>query len=302
MYNKAGNAGVFALGSSLLLLDFLMRLLLIEKKTAAAYGAEGEEHDGQNPPVSDQETEELGHTEQDPLLGNKESNEQYMVAPNQHKLVQAFPVVYCLKSKRLLTALLMTLTHASLLAAFDATVPLIAIDLFDFDALKAGLLFIALIVPYLIVGPIAGWTVDRYGPKPAAVIGYGYLVPALILLRLVQPGGTSRIIQYCVLLALCGLGMGTIGSPALVEQSDVVQRYQKNNPEFFGPYPPYAQLYGLNSMVFSAGLTVGPLISGSLKDNIGYGNMNLVLAVFCLFTAVVSFIFIGGKPKILRKK
>ena len=81
----------------------------------------------------------------------------------------------------------------------------------------------------------------------------------------------------------------------------MVGMYDKSNPDVFGANGPYAQLYAINSMVFSAGLTVGPLVSGSLKDAVGYGNMNLVVAGFCLITAILSFIYVGGKPAILKK-
>ena len=50
-------------------------------------------------------------------------------------------------------------------------------NFFGFDSLHAGLLFIALDVPYLLLGPVAGWAVDKYGTKPAAVLGFGYLGP-----------------------------------------------------------------------------------------------------------------------------
>jgi hypothetical protein len=46
--------------------------------------------------------------------------------------------------------------QATLLAVFNATIPTEAQDLFSFDSLKAGLLFIAVVTPYLILGPIAG--------------------------------------------------------------------------------------------------------------------------------------------------
>ena len=143
---------------------------------------------------------------------------------------------------------------------------------------RPGLLFIALILPYVIGGPIAGWWVDKKGPKPAAVFGFGYLVLSLILLRLAQPGGQKQVIIFCVLLSLNGVGLAIIGSPSIVEASYVVGMYDKTNPDFFGANGPWAQLYGLNSMFFCAGLAVGPVISGGLKDTIGYGNMNLVVS------------------------
>ncbi len=54
-------------------------------------------------------------------------------------------------------------------------------------------------------------------------------------------------------------------------------------------------------MVYSMGMTLGPLISGFLKEAIGYGNANLVLGCICLVTSVLSFIYIGGTPKILAR-
>lgn len=61
---------------------------------------------------------------------------------------------------------------------------------------------------------------------------------------------------------------------------------------------PYAQLYGLSSMVFSAGFTIGPLVGGFLKQELGYGNMNAVLAICCALASTCSFKFLGGKPKL----
>ena len=278
-----------------------MRILIIEKKTAAKYQDEDGETPNGHPPQPEQDAEDGDEeTEEDPLI-RKEESQEYKIPPNQPRPIRSLPILYCLKDPRLLVALLLAFVQATLLATFDATVPTEAQELFDFDSLKAGLLFIALVLPYLVLGPVAGWTVDRYGPKPAAVVGFGYLVPVLILLRLARPGGKNQIILYCALLALCGLGMGVIGSPSIVEASYVVGRYDKSNPDVYGPNGPYAQLYGINSMVFSAGLTAGPLISGSLKDAVGYGNMNLAVAALCFVTAVLSFIFIGGKPAILKK-
>lgn len=290
------------MGFAILAVDFIMRILIIEKKTAAKYEDKSEDASNGNVPRSEQDAED-GHeeTEEDPLI-RKEESQAYEIPPDQPRAIRSLPILYCLKDPRLLTALFLAFVQATLLSTFDATIPTEAQKLFDFDSLNAGLLFIALVLPYLVLGPVAGWTVDRYGPKPAAVIGFGYLVPVVILLRLVHSGGKSQIIVYCVLLALCGLGMGVIGSPSIVEASYVVGMYDKSNPNVFGPNGPYAQLYGINSLVFSAGLTIGPLISGSLKDAIGYGNMNLVVAALCLLTAILSFTYVGGKPTMLKKR
>ncbi|KAL8687767.1 MAG: hypothetical protein Q9218_006154 [Villophora microphyllina] len=299
VYEKAGFSGVFGIAFGILAVDFIMRLLLIEKKTAARWEAPKEADREDTADSEGGNTEDAN--EEEPLLRKNEA-EDYKVPDSQPKAVRSFPILFCLKNPRLLTALLLALTQATLLSTFDATIPTEAQQLFGFDSLKAGLLFIALVLPYLLLGPVAGLLVDRYGPKPAAVLGFGYLVPVLILLRLAHPGGTSQIVIYCALLALNGIGLAVIGSPSIVEASTVVERYHKANPDFFGEQGPYAQLYGINSMVFSAGLTLGPVVSGGLKDSIGYGNMNVVIAALCLVTAVLSVIYIGGKPRFQKQR
>ncbi|KAK4935081.1 hypothetical protein LTR66_015507 [Elasticomyces elasticus] len=304
LYKKAGYAGVFGIGFAILTIDFIMRVLVIEKKVAKRYETK-DPTNATDPNATpsrqfDGATENQDHDsgEEEPLLGRKE-NEEFKIADDQPAIVHHIPILPCLKDPRILTALLVAFVQATLLGNFDATIPTVAEELFDFDSLKAGVLFLPLGVFDFLLGPIAGWAVDRYGTKPAAVIGYTYLVPVLVLLRLPHAGGKDQMILYGALLGLCGVGLALIGAPSIVEAGAVVQKYYEANPDFFGEDGPYAQLYGLNSMVFSAGLTLGPELAGELKQVIGYGNLNAVLASICAVTAVLCFVFIGGKPRLL---
>lgn len=281
-----------------------MRLLVIEKKVARRY--EAEDSDSANTTPSHQQDGNADEAQQEeadeyqPLLGSKEEDHAaFKISDNQPKLARMIPILPCLADPRLLTAFLVAFIQALLLGNFDATIPTVAGDYFNFDSLHSGVLFLPLGVFDFILGPIFGWCVDRFGTKPIAVISYTYLVPVLVLLRLPQPGGKSQILLYGAMLALSGIGLAGIGAPSIVEAGAIVQKYYEVNPEFFGEEGPYAQLYGLNSMVFSAGLTLGPELAGELKERIGYGNMNLVLAAICLLTAVLCFVYIGGKPRML---
>lgn len=300
LYKKTGYTGVFALASSILVVDIAMRFLLIEKSTAAKYKDDDEDNNGGTPEPPVEESAPGANSEEDSLLWKIEE-ENYKIVPSEHKFVKAFPMLSCLGNPRLLTTFFLTIIQASIISSFDATIPTVALEYFDMDSLQAGLLFIATVVPCLILGPLAGWMVDRYGTKLVAVFGYGFLVPALLFLRLVQPGGTQQMIRYAILLAVCGVGLAFLGPPGMVEGSFIVKRYHQANPGFFGEQGPYAQLYALSSMAFSTGLTIGPIISGLVKQRLGYGNMNAVMAGVCLFTAALSFVYIGGKPRILKK-
>ncbi|QSZ29457.1 hypothetical protein DSL72_003971 [Monilinia vaccinii-corymbosi] len=300
VYDKAGSDAVFAMGLGLLGLDFVMRGVLIEKKTAKRYDVEdGEMED-------DEEIERDGGDaavgEDAPLLGNENGNgkdqdlEAWRIQKELPEWVRKFPVLFLLSSPRLLIAELVAFMQATIIGVFDATIPTQSQSLFEFPALKAGLLFMPLVLPYLIFGPVAGMGVDRYGPKIIGTAGYTFFILPLILLRLPTENTTHDLITFCVLLSLCGLGLALIGAPSIVEASCVAEKYHRANKNLFGTGGPYAQLYALNSMVFSLGFTLGPLIAGLLKESIGYGNMNAVVAGMCAVVALLCFGYLGGTP------
>ncbi|KAI9641528.1 hypothetical protein NHQ30_010340 [Ciborinia camelliae] len=293
VYDKAGSNAVFGMGLGLLVLDFVMRGVLIEKKTARKYYVEDETEGG--------ERDENGETgENSPLLGNGKDQdlEPWRIQKELPEWVQKFPILYLLSSPRLLIAELVAFMQATILAVFDATIPTQSQSLFGFPALKTGLLFMPLVLTSLIFGPLAGMGVDRYGPKIIGTVGYTFFILPLILLRLPTENTTHDLVTFCVLLSLCGLGLALIGAPSIVEASHVAEKYHRANKNLFGDDGPYAQLYALNSMVFSAGFTLGPVIAGSLKDSIGYGNMNAVVAGMCAIVALLCFGYLGGTPHV----
>ena len=285
VYDKAGYKGVAGMAGGLLAVDFILRALLIEKKTAKQYVvmSGGHQHDNDtaaqpsNEEAIDDDEDEHEPNEEDPLVKKDELDHFTIDSEGQSQAIRVFPILYCLSNPRLLVALLVALNQAFLLATFDATVPTVAQEYYGFSSLEAGLVFIPLVAPYVMGGPIAGWIVDKRGPKIPTVVGFGYQAVALILLRLTHPGGTKEVAIYCVLLVVNSVGLSLIGSPSVVEASYVVSKYHEANPDFFGANGPYAQLYALNSMAFCIGLAVGPIVAGALKDAIGYGNMNLVV-------------------------
>ena len=312
IYEKVGYGGVFALGCAILCVDFIMRVIVIEKKVALRYEAGRQNIIGNeiathsDNPTDDNERAEATPSdidgENEPLLGKKQEDDfDYKLSENQPRIARMFPLLPCLAHPGLLTAFIMAMVQAMIFGSFDATVPIVARELFGFNSLKAGLLFLPLGIADLLLGPLFGWSVDRFGTKPIAVAGYALLVPIMVLFRLPHPGGTDQIALYGVLLALNGMAMAIVGGPCIVEQGMITTKYHEVNPDYFGSNGPYAQSYGLSNMMFSFGLTVGPELAGELKQAIGYGNMNLVLAVICAVTAVLCFLYIGGRPKMFRK-
>lgn len=294
VYNKAGSGAVFGTAFGIMAIDVIMRLAIIEKKVAARYD------------VKDSEGEDEEASETSPLLNNgnteEEELQQWKIPKDQPSFIRKLPILYCLGNKRLLVSQLVAFTQATLLAVFDSTIVLEAQDLFDFDSLKAGLIFIPLVLPNLVVGPLAGRGVDKYGGRIIATIGLAFSVLPLVLLRIPHEGGAAEIAKLCVFLGLVSIGLAMISAPSIVEASYVVEQYHAANPEFFGEQGPYAQLYAVSSMVFSAGLTCGPLVAGELRERIGFGNMCAVIAGWCALMSVFSFFYLGKIPKTVEEE
>jgi MFS family permease len=285
-----------------------MRLFVIEKRVAKRYGfrddAKSSEDENLESGSSEnaQNSEEPEPSERQPLLGQVEHDEdEFKIAENPSSLTRTITILPCLKNPALVTALFLTLVQALTFGSFDATVTTVSRELFGFDSLKAGLLFLPLGVMDLVLSPLAGWSVDKYGTKPASVISYSLMTPVLVLLRLPHAGGLDQILFYAVLLALAGICLSGEGAPSIVEAGNVVRNYHERNPDFFGETGPYAQLFGLNSMIFNLGLTLGPELAGELTTAIGYGHMNIVLAVISAIAAVLSWVYVGGKPKAIKR-
>jgi MFS family permease len=305
IYAKSGYTGVFGLGLSLVAIDFVLRLCMIEKKVAARYAFDVSDSESPNDCSSPDETTALlpsGPTDSNTTNTTNTTNAtaNYRLPAPQSRLTKALPILLVLRDPSLLTALFMSFIQALLFGAFDATVPLVAHTRYGFNSLKAGLLFFPLGGANFLLGPIFGWCIDRWGTRPLSVLGFAYLVPALVLLRLPDDVAADldvgrQIALYASILALNGVGLAIINSASIVESGNVVERYWKANEELFEGRAPYAQLYGVNSMLWSAGLTVGPLLGGALKEKIGYGNMNAVLGGICGITAVLALLFISGR-------
>lgn len=85
-------------------------------------------------------------------------------------------------------------------------------------------MFAALAVPEMILGPVAGWIVDHYGSKLAALIGFISLCPAMFLL--VIPTGPATSTQIIILVAILLFN----GYPRIVRELTVVVQLPCSEP------------------------------------------------------------------------
>ncbi|GAB0145042.1 hypothetical protein EsHS_00005491 [Epichloe bromicola] len=291
LYDEVGIAGVFGVAIGILSVDVVMRILVLDKKTLAEYEAATNMHE----PASD-----AAEAREHERLLDSPSNDAYKIREQVGSLTRAVPIFYCFREPRFIMAFMMTLVQATFRGIFDATVPIEAQSLFHFSSQTVGLLFITLFVPHLTLSHAVGWSVDKYGTRAVATTGFLLLVPCLAALGLPSQeciAGSAKVVLFCVILALNGIGLCMVSTPAFVEAIRVTQRYEASNPGFFGEYGPYAQLYGFNCLFFSAGLTIGPIVGGVLRDAFGYGVVGIVFSVVSGVTAALAFTITGDRSR-----
>ncbi|EXL67594.1 hypothetical protein FOPG_16292 [Fusarium oxysporum f. sp. conglutinans race 2 54008] len=290
LYDAAGMQAVFWLAATTLGIELIMLFLVLESKTLIAVQTEGAEEFDAEVPQANEETA---------LLPSRPDS-KYRIQGEVGSIIKALPVLYCFRESRLLVALALTVVQGCILGAFDATIPTEAAALFHFSSFKAGLLFTALILPYIGLGPLAGMAVDKHGTKLVATYGYALLAPSLIILGIPSQhylAGMGNLVLFCGILVLNGIALSIVSSPSFVDASDITSKYETANPGFFGENGPYAQIFGFNSLCFFLGLTIGPLAGGALRDAFGYQIMGSVFAVISGIAALLSYVYIGEKPQ-----
>lgn len=141
----------------------------------------------------------------------------------------------------------------------------------------------------LLLGPVAGAVGDRYGPKWPATVGLLAAAPLLACLGLVEGDTVEHKVLLCALLAGIGLNSTMVTGPLMAEISWSVQEGSDDSAEV-----PYALAYGLNSMSFSVGAILGPVLGGWICDSLGWPAMGLTLGVINVVAAAVQAVWTGG--------
>ncbi|KAL8814605.1 MAG: hypothetical protein Q9223_006183 [Gallowayella weberi] len=261
VYAKSGYMSVFAMALALIVLDILMRLVMIEKKTAAKYKPLDSitPENGFYGTFTREQTSEQGRTdgstnkpqdglENAPLLSDG-------VQDPPHRRTKMPTILVLLGMPRLLAAIYGIFVNVSILAAFDGVLPLYVKKIFGWNSLEAGLIFLCLAIPAL-TGPLVGKLSDKVGPPLSLIL---------------------------------------IVSPVAADLSAVVEEKEQLEPDAFGPGGAYAQAFALFNCSMAAGTLFGPVVAGALIDRFGWSTMTAAMGVFAFSGAIPTFYYTGGK-------
>ncbi|KAM3415974.1 hypothetical protein BST61_g9463 [Cercospora zeina] len=208
---------------------------------------------------------------------------------------------------RVLVALACTTVYSSMIASYSTTIPVHIKEAFGWGSLQAGLLFVGLQGPIIILSPVFGHIRDKVGTRAPATAGFLLLAPLIWLLGAAAEttfpwADTLQHSKAAYITAIIGIGCVTnlMSGVGTIEITTAVDEFELNQPGIFGRKGGYARSFSLTNVSFSSGLVFGPLLSGVLADHVGYYYMNCVLAAICVFMGVVAFCTLSGKEAIAQ--
>ncbi|TKA66566.1 hypothetical protein B0A49_07227 [Cryomyces minteri] len=149
--------------------------------------------------------------------------------------------------------------------------PLFVKQVFGWNALKAGLSFIPLLVPCVLIDPIAGFLSDKHGSRLLAGGGFILTIPCLISLRFVTHDSPHQIGLLMGLLVLNGLALAFI-LPCLMADISRAVESQGRTDGTNGSTGVYAQAYGLFACSQAVGMLLLPLFAAMLEERYGWSD------------------------------
>ncbi|KAI1615883.1 MFS transporter [Exophiala viscosa] len=291
VYKRVGYYAVFGVTFAVIAVDVVLRLALIEKKVAQKWL----EPDASSSTLSAQPSDvplqvvvdESQTIAEKNAAGN---NTEPPVQPAKRKLPT---ILILLKSRRILVAFWGSMVVAMTMTAIDATLPLFVNQIFGWDSLGAGLVFLALIAPSF-VGPVVGHYTDKYGPRWIAASGLLLSVPLWVLLRFIEHDNTGQKVLLCVLLVLLGGAITLVMISLMAEFSKVCDAKVRQEPNLFAGKSVYAQSYSIFNSAWSCGSLLGPLIAAAIRSGAGWKTMTWTMAIFSAVGILPTFLYSGG--------
>ena len=228
VYDKAGYYAVWAICLVVIAFDFVLRVIMVEKKTAKKWNAKKEvdnpnvDRVGEDPETlsdgsSSSSAERLDPSSSSSASGSTqllqetpETDEsspllKYPSKPRESWFRSHFPAMtILLSSPRIRAAVYGCFTHTLLISSFDAVLPLFVKRTFLYTSAGAGLIFLAITIPSTL-GTVIGALSDRYGTRAVSLFGFALTTPSLALMGLVTDDSVGHQAALIVLLVANGL-------------------------------------------------------------------------------------------------
>ncbi|KOS40053.1 hypothetical protein ACN38_g9092 [Penicillium nordicum] len=221
---------------------------------------------------------------------------------NKHDLKHEYYRVM-LSDPRVLTALANVIVVSSLMSGINNTLPVHLRQVFGWKSLLISMMFFCLQVPNIVLSGPSGWLRDRIGIRGPTVFGWLAMVPLILLLGI--PGdphfpwaggdAAGKSIFTSSLIAL-GSILPLVRGVGAVQLAYVVKDMEAKDAHMFEANRSNLRVFSMTEVGFSLGMMLGPLLTGSLFELVGFFYMTVALAITCLIQAAISWSWLDTLP------
>ncbi|KOS41246.1 hypothetical protein ACN38_g7882 [Penicillium nordicum] len=308
VYEKAGFYPVFIMGLGVVLINLVLILLMIDRKTAAKYRGHNDSTESSSLPNGNSPrsaiangkrrlstVEEGDSTITTPLLSHcRETSSAVTKDPSWWTIVGGF-----VRNHRIFATLYGCLINTILVSGMDAVLPIFIKQTFHWFSGATGAIFLNFSIPSLIC-PLVGMISDKYGVRLISGLGFTLEGVAVALLALIKHDDTASKVMACVLLSFVGMGLNTSLIPLVAEIPRIVNTVQEEQPDIYGEYgdkSPVTEAYMLLGATFGAGTVLGPLLSELTFENLGWTGFTTMLGFLSLSAIVPVMVNLAPNPK-----
>ncbi|KAJ5890226.1 hypothetical protein N7504_011036 [Penicillium tannophilum] len=261
LFSKFGTRGAFGVPIALLVVDFILRMLIIQENEGIDLTKDDEQEDS-------------------PLLENSVSSDHSLSFWDfLHPIMLG--VIFCV------------FVISSLLSAFEATLPLFVLDTYHWSSLGAGLIFLPMTIPSILSTPIAHF-VRRFVPRTIVMTGFFLMAIPMVSLRWTQEDTIHHEVALISLLFIIAVSVTTVQAIIMGDVSNAVRNIESLHGITEEDSSGQGRGYALCNMAFAVGQTLGPIGGGIIKHELGWGFMTLVLGILCLVAGISSFFSISA--------
>lgn len=268
VYEREGYYPVFGVCFGILGLDVILRLLMKDPVKKRKYAKE---------------------LESDTVNRTSHDTENTNNAPPTNTLA----IFQLVRSPRVVVALMAAVVLGWIFSSAESVLTVHLKNEFHFNSLQAALMFLCIGAPELL-GPLIGFTADKFGTRFIVSGGFLLITPMLILLRLPNDNTTGEIVLFAALLTLAGIGLTCISVTLMGELSTAVVAIESKNPGKLGRSGGFGQVYGLFNVAFALGSLIGPFQSGMTMQNRGWGMTTISLGIISFCMVFPTAYYFGG--------
>ncbi|KAJ1846490.1 hypothetical protein LPJ73_004515 [Coemansia sp. RSA 2703] len=187
-----------------------------------------------------------------------------------------------LKEWQILACCLATITVTGAAGAFEPTLPILLDEKYHLKSTIIGVVFIAIVIPNIIVGPVAGKITDndRFLQYVAPYGRFGFIIIGSLLaaVAIACMGATRTLAGVIVDLVFVGFLAGFAAVPIMSAMGVHVHRMGGDA---------YAKVYALFNIAYSVGVIIIPTVLPPIMNAVGFAATMGIVASLLVFGAII---------------